>query len=114
MTCENLSQGPQLYRVVWTSEELGLKVPGEALAPYLDMMAAWLKLKLDEAAQSARSACFEHELTLAGEARVDNAATTDEAVKKRKVAAKALAKAGKVAKAHRLAEAEKARKAFEA
>ena len=34
--------------VAWTSEELGLKVPGEALVPYLDMMAGWLKLKLDE------------------------------------------------------------------
>ena len=47
-----------------------------------------------------------------------NAATTDEATKKRKVAAKALAKAkaqqAKVAKAQRLAEAEKARKDLEA
>ena len=34
--------------VVWTSEALGLKVPGEALVPYLDMIATWLKLKLDE------------------------------------------------------------------
>ena len=33
---------------VWTSEALGLKVPGEALVPYLDMIATWLKLKLDE------------------------------------------------------------------
>ena len=93
------------------------KVPGEALVPYLDMMAAWLKLKLDEVAHSARNTCCKHELTLAGEARVDNAATTDEAVKKRKVAAKALAKAkaqARMAKAHRLAEAEKARKALEA
>ena len=58
--------------------------------PYLDMMAAWLKLELDEAAHSARNTCCKHELTLAGEARVDFA-TMDEAVKRRKVAAKALA-----------------------
>ena len=84
--------------VVWTSEALGLKVPGEALVPYLDMIATWLKLKLDEVR----------------EATVDSAATTE---KKPKPAAKALAKAkaqAKVAKANRLAEAEKARKALEA
>ena len=75
--------------VVWTSEELGLKVPGEALVPYLDMMVAWLKLKLDKVAHSARNTCCKHELTLAGEARVHNAATTD---KKPKLAAKALAR----------------------
>ena len=48
---------------------------------------------------------------------MDNAATTNEATKKRKVAAKALAKEkaqAKVAKAQHLAEAEKARKALEA
>ena len=103
--------------VVWTSEELGLNVPGEALAPYLDMMATWLKLKLEEAAHSAKNICCKHDLTLAGEAKVARPATTDEATKKRKVAAKASAKAqaqAKVAKAQRLAEAEKARKALEA
>ena len=95
--------------VVWTSEELALNVPGEALVPYLDMMVTWLKLKLEEAAR--KLTCCKHDLTLSGEARVDTAATTDEATKKRKVAAKALAKTkaqAKVATAQCLAEAESA------
>ena len=76
--------------VVCTSEELGLNVAGEALVPYLDMILTWLKLKLDQAAHSAVNTCCKHDLTLAGEARADNAANTAEATKKRKVAAEAL------------------------
>ena len=36
------------------SEVLGLNVPAEALVPYLDMIATWLKLKLQEAGHSAK------------------------------------------------------------
>ena len=101
--------------VVRTSEELGLNVPGEALVHYLDMMLTWLKLKLEEAAHSAVNTCCKHDVTLAGEARADNAANTDEATKKRKVAAEALAKANAQARwAQCLAEADKARTALEA